>query len=69
MDITRTDGTVVNYANSPGKVVPVVIAGYPWNWLVPVPGYSAGLGITLQAVSLDVLGGLLVGTTVPPTLL
>jgi hypothetical protein len=67
MDITLTDGTIVNYANSPGNVVQVVIAGYPWNWLVPMPGFSAGKGITLQATSLDVLGGLPVGIIVPPT--
>ncbi len=67
MDITLANGTIVNYANSPGNVVQVVIAGYPWNWLVPMPGFSAGKGITLQATSLDVLGGLPVGIIVPPT--
>ena len=67
MDITLPDGTVANYANSPDNVVQVVISGYPWNWLVPMPGFSAGTGITLRAASIDILGGLAVGTTDPPT--
>ncbi len=67
LDITLSDGTVVNYANAPGNVVEVVVGGYPWNWLVPMPGFSAGTGITLQAASVDVLGGLAVGTSTPPT--
>ncbi len=58
---------VVNYVNAPGNVVQVVIAGYPWNWMVPMPGFSAGTGITLKAASVDVLGGLAVGTSNPPT--
>jgi Flp pilus assembly protein TadG len=64
---TLSNGTVVSYANQPGNVVEVVVAGYPWNWLVPMPGYQAGTGVTLSAASIDVLGGLAVGTTVPPS--
>jgi Flp pilus assembly protein TadG len=64
---TLTNGTVVSFANQPGNVVEVVVAGYPWNWLVPMPGYQAGTGITLSAASMDVLGGLAVGTVVPPS--
>jgi Flp pilus assembly protein TadG len=62
---TLTSGTIVTYANEPGNIVEVVIAGYPWNWLVPIPGFSAGTGVTLGARSVDVLGGLAVGTTAP----
>jgi len=65
---TLSNGNVVTYANQPGNVVEVVVAGYPWNWLVPMPGFSAGNGVTLSARSVDVLGGLAVGTTTPPTL-
>jgi Flp pilus assembly protein TadG len=64
---TLTNGTVVNYANQPGNVVEVVVAAYPWNWLVPLHGYSAGTGITLGASSVDVLGGLALGSTTPPS--
>jgi len=64
---TLTNGTVVNYANQPGNVVQVVISGYPWNWMAPMPGYYAGKGLTLGATSVDVLGGLAVGTLVPPS--
>jgi Flp pilus assembly protein TadG len=67
LNITLTDGTIVNYVNSPGNVVEVVIGGYPWNWMVPMPGYQAGTGITMRAASVDVLGGLAVGTSTPPT--
>jgi Flp pilus assembly protein TadG len=67
MNVTLSNGLTVNYVNQPGNPVQVVIAGYPWNWMVPMPGFSAGTGITLKAVSVDVLGGLAVGTTDPPT--
>lgn len=56
----------VNYVNSPGNVVQVSVAGYPWNWLIPLKGYSAGTGISLSAQSVDVLGGLAVGSSIPP---
>jgi Flp pilus assembly protein TadG len=67
MNVTLSNGIVVNYANQPGNPVQVVVAGYPWNWLVPMPGFSAGTGITLQAASVDVLEGLAAGVTIPPT--
>jgi Flp pilus assembly protein TadG len=64
---TLSNGTVVSYANQPGNVVQVVIAGYPWNWLVPMPGFTAGTSVTLGANSIDVLGALAVGTGTPPS--
>jgi hypothetical protein len=67
LNITLANGNIVNYVNAPGNVVEVVISGYPWNWLIPMPGYSAGTGVTLRAASVDVLGGLAVGTSTPPT--
>jgi Flp pilus assembly protein TadG len=63
---TLSNGKVVTYANQPGNVVEVVVANYPWNWLIPMPGFTAGKGITLGAASMDVLGALAVGTSVPP---
>jgi Flp pilus assembly protein TadG len=63
---TLSNGRVVTYANQPGNIVEVLVAGYPWNWLVPLRGFSAGTGLTLSAASADVLGGLALGTTVPP---
>lgn len=67
MNITLSNGNVVNYANAPGNVVEVVVASYPWNWLVPMPGFSAGTGVNLKAASVDVMGGLAVGSSTPPT--
>lgn len=67
MPQTLSNGTIVNYVNQPGNIVQVVVAGYPWNWLVPLHGFSTGTGITLGAQSLDVLGGLAVGAAVPPS--
>jgi len=64
---TLTNGIVVNYANQPGNVVEVAVSGYPWNWLVPLPHFSAGRSITLGGASMDVLGALAVGTTTPPS--
>ena|ERR1700680_4457336 len=59
-------GRVVTFANQPGNIVEVSIAGYPWNWLVPIRGYSAGTGIVMSAASMDVMGALAVGVTTPP---
>jgi Flp pilus assembly protein TadG len=64
---TLSNGTVVNYANQPGNVVQVVIANYPWNWLMPLPGFTAGKSVTLGANSIDVLGALAVGSGTPPS--
>lgn len=67
MNVTLSNGKIVNYVNQPGNVVEVVVAGYPWNWLIPLPGLQAGTGITLGAASMDILGGLAVGSTSPPS--
>lgn len=67
---TLSNGVVVNYANQPGNVVEVVVSNYPWNWLFPVSARGYALtspSIALNASSVDVLGGLAVGTTVPPS--
>ena len=64
---TLTNNTIVNYANQPGNVVEVVVANYPWNWLMPLPGFTAGNSVTLGADSIDVLGALAVGTSQPPS--
>jgi len=63
---TLSNGKVVSFANQPGNIVEVSIAGYPWNWIVPLPTFSAGSGVTLGAASMDVMGGLAVGVTTPP---
>jgi len=59
------DGTVINYVNSPGCIVEVVISGYPWNSMVPT-GFMPGTGLTLRASSTDVLEGLAAGSLMPP---
>jgi hypothetical protein len=63
---TLANGVVVNFPNQPGNIVEVVVAGYPWNWLIPLNGFSAGQGLSLGAASMDVLGGLAPGVTQPP---
>ncbi len=66
---TLTNGVVVNYVNQPGNVVEVVVTNFPWNWIFPVSatGYSlTAKSVNLNASSVNVLGGLAVGTTVPP---
>jgi hypothetical protein len=63
---TLTNGKIITYPNQPGNIIEVVVKGYPWNWLIPLNGYSAGAGVTLGAASIDVLGALAVGTVVPP---
>lgn len=69
LPVTLSNGIVVNYVNQPGNILEVVVANYPWNWLFPVSatGYSlVNQSINLTASSVNVLGGLAVGTTVPP---
>jgi Flp pilus assembly protein TadG len=66
---TLSNGKVVTLANQPGNIVEVVVANYPWNWLLPVSAVGYKLtapSINLGASSMDVLGGLAAGTTVPP---
>ncbi len=72
----------VSYANQPGNVVEVTMPSFPLFWMVPIVGttgynYTAGsqvtdingktgLGLTLSASAVDVLGGLAQGTSIPP---
>jgi Flp pilus assembly protein TadG len=66
---TLSNGTVVNYVNQPGNIVEVVVANYPWTWIFPVSATGFALtsnSVNLGASSMNVLGGLAVGTTVPP---
>ena len=75
---TSTTSVTISYANQPGNIVEVTIPSYPLLWMVPVLGFSAGsqvtnssgkrgLGLTLSADAMDVLGGLAPGTVVPPS--
>jgi Flp pilus assembly protein TadG len=66
---TLSNGKVVNFANQPGNIVEVTVKNYPWNWLLPISAKGFSLtspSVTLGASSMDVLGGLQVGTAVPP---
>jgi Flp pilus assembly protein TadG len=67
LDITLASSVVVNYVNQPGNIVQVEVSGYPWNWMAPMPGYYAGTGLTMNAESVDVLGGLAPGVGTPPS--
>jgi Zn-dependent M28 family amino/carboxypeptidase len=61
---------VVSYPNQSGNIVEVVVTNYPWNWLFPVSATSYSLtspGVNLNASAVDVLGGLPVGLTAPPS--
>jgi hypothetical protein len=75
---TSTTSVTIAYANQPGNIVEVSIPAYPLLWMVPITGFSAGgqvtnssgqkgLGLTLSADAMDVLGGLAQGTVIPPT--
>jgi hypothetical protein len=76
---TGTGGTssvTINYANQAGNVVEVAVPAFPLLWMVPIAGFSAGsqvtdsgghtgLGLSLSASAVDVLGGLGAGATQP----
>jgi Flp pilus assembly protein TadG len=78
--VTTSSGTTsvtITYANQPGNIVEVSVPSYPLLWMAPLAGFSAGsqvtdsgghtgLGLTLSASAVDVLGGLPQGVT-PPT--
>jgi len=67
---TLANGIVVSYPNQPGNIVEVVVKNYPWNWMFPVSATNYTLtaaSINLNASAVDVLGGLPVGTTTPPS--
>jgi Flp pilus assembly protein TadG len=61
------NGVVITSLNQSGNVLEVKIVNYPWNWMVPLPNYMPGHGLTLTASSVDVMQGLPVGTTTPPS--
>jgi len=67
---TLSNGKVVSYPNQSGNIVEVLVTNYPWNWLFPVSATSYSLtspGVNLTASAVDVLGGLPVGMTTPPS--
>jgi hypothetical protein len=57
----------VQWVNAPGNVAEVRVVNFPWNWMVPMPGFMPGRSITFGAEAVDVLQGLPVGLTQPPT--
>ena len=61
------NGVNIQYLNQSGNVVAVSVQSYPWNWMVPLPNFMPGTGLTLSALSLDVLQPLPVGQSVPPS--
>ena len=61
------NGTNITVVNQTGNVVEVKITGYPWSWMVPLPRFMPGSGMTLASSSLDVLQGLPDGTFSYPT--
>lgn len=60
------NSVLISYLNQSGNVLEVKISGFPWNWMVPLPRYMPGTGMTLGASALDVMQGLPVGTSTPP---
>jgi Flp pilus assembly protein TadG len=64
---TTTPSYIITNLNQTGNVIEVRVNNYPWNWMVPLPNFMPGKGITLSASSLDVLEGLPVGTFTYPS--
>ncbi len=75
---TSTTSVTITYPNQPGNIVEVTIPAFPMLWMVPITGFSAGsqvtnaagktgLGLTISADAMDVLGGLAQGTSIPPS--
>ena len=64
---TTSPSYVITSLNQTGNVIEVRVNLYPWNWMVPLPNFMPGAGISLSASSLDVLEGLPVGTFTYPS--
>lgn len=64
---SKGNSSTVNYDNQPGDVVEVRVSNYPWNWMVPLPGFMPGTGITLAADAVDILQALPSTLSSPPT--
>jgi Flp pilus assembly protein TadG len=64
---TLPDGTVVTSVNQTGNVVEVRVQNFPWNWMVPLPGFMGNSGLTMTSSASDVLQGLPPGASAPPT--
>ena len=60
------NGVSITNLNQSGNVLEVKIQGYSWNWMVPLPNYIPGTGLTINTSALDVMQGLPVGTSTPP---
>jgi len=56
----------IQWVNAPGNVAEVRVVAFPWNWMVPLPGFMPGKKISFGAEAVDILQGLPVGSTNPP---
>ncbi|MBM3811380.1 MAG: pilus assembly protein [Acidimicrobiia bacterium] len=67
-DLPRTmpDGNIVNFVNQTGNVIEVQVKDFPRKWMLPLPSYTPGSGVSLTATTSDVLQGLPIGMLVPP---
>lgn len=63
---TQVPARQLLYMNQPGNLVEVRLQDFPWNWMVPLPGFMPGSGLTMSASAADALQGYPVGVTTPP---
>jgi len=63
---TQSPARQLRFMNQPGNLIEVQVNNFPWNWMVPLPTYWVGSGITMSAAASDVLQGLPIGTVTPP---
>jgi hypothetical protein len=64
---TQSPARQLRYMNQPGNLIEVRVSNYPYSWMVPLPNFMPGSGMTMSSAATDVLQGLPVGTLVPPT--
>jgi len=63
---SKGNTSTVSYDNQPGDIIEVQIAGYPWNWMVPLHGFMPGNSISLGAEAVDILQSLPPNFLAPP---
>jgi Flp pilus assembly protein TadG len=64
---TQTPPRLLQYINQMGNLVEVSVVNFPWNWMVPMPGFMPGQQIRMTITASDVLQGYPIGATAPPT--
>ncbi len=60
------NGEDLMYMNQTGNVVEVSVVNFPWNWMVPLPGFMPSTQVKMSQYASDIFQGYPIGTAAPP---